>query len=180
MYNKRTKVAVCEEITSTKLSIFLVHLLVSQGSAYYAESQKSLYLFFPGCCKTQLFVIQIAISIGAIAGALSRYYLTLWFVQRFGTTFPYGTFFINLTGCLAMGFFITVALERVVIIPPEIRLMVTTGFLGAYTTFSTYGLESVTLLRNHNFSGFSFYWFGSIIFGIISVQLGIILARLGQ
>ncbi len=122
----------------------------------------------------------IAISLGAIAGALSRYYLTLWFVQRFGTTFPYGTFFINLTGCLAMGFFITVALERVTTIPLEIRLMVTTGFLGAYTTFSTYGLESTTLLRNHNFSAFSFYWLGSAILGIMSVQLGVVLARFGK
>lgn len=122
----------------------------------------------------------IAISCGAIAGALSRYYLTLWFVQRFGAAFPYGTFFINLTGCLAMGFFITLTLERVTTIPLEIRLMLTTGFLGAYTTFSTYGLESVTLLRNHNFSGFSFYWLGSAVLGLLSVQTGVILARLGK
>lgn len=122
----------------------------------------------------------IAISFGAIAGALSRYYLTLWFTQRFGTAFPYGTFFINLTGCLAMGFLITIALERIATIPPEIRLMVTTGFLGAYTTFSTYGLESVNLLRNRNISTFSFYWAGSAILGVMSVQLGVILARLGK
>jgi CrcB protein len=122
----------------------------------------------------------IAISLGAIAGALSRYYLTLWFAQRFGTAFPYGTFFINLTGCFAMGFFVTLALEHVAIIPPEIRLMVTTGFLGAYTTFSTYGLESLTLLRERNFSAFSFYWVGSAILGVISVQFGIILAHFGK
>jgi len=122
----------------------------------------------------------IAISLGAIAGALSRYYLTLWFAQRFGTAFPYGTFFINLTGCFGMGFFLTFGLERVATIPPEVRLMVTTGFLGAYTTFSTYGLESVTLLRNRNFPAASFYWAGSAILGIISVQLGILLARIGK
>jgi CrcB protein len=130
----------------------------------------------------------IAISLGAIAGALSRYYLTLWFAQRFGTAFPYGTFFINLTGCFAMGFFVTFALERMATIPPEVRLMVTTGFLGAYTTFSTYGLESVSLSRDAfgknfalgNFSAFSLYWAGSAILGIISVQLGVILARLGK
>ncbi len=130
----------------------------------------------------------IAISLGAIAGALSRYYLTLWFIQRFGTGFPYGTFFINLTGCFVMGFFITLTLERVADLPPEVRLMVTTGFLGAYTTFSTYGLESLSLLRNaygssfglRNFSAFGLYWAGSTILGIISVQLGVILARLGR
>lgn len=122
----------------------------------------------------------IAISLGAIAGALSRYYLTLWFAKTFGTAFPYGTFFINLTGCFVMGFFVTLSLERVATIPPDIRLMVTTGFLGAYTTFSTYGLESVTLLRERSVSAASFYWAGSAILGMISVQLGIILARLGK
>ncbi|HEY9637148.1 MAG TPA: fluoride efflux transporter CrcB [Coleofasciculaceae cyanobacterium] len=122
----------------------------------------------------------IAISLGAIAGALSRYYLTLWFQQRFGIAFPVGTFFINLTGCFVMGLFVTLTLEGVVMIPQDVRLMVTTGFLGAYTTFSTYGLESLTLLRDRNFPGFSFYWVGSAILGLISVQLGVILARVGK
>lgn len=122
----------------------------------------------------------IAISLGAIAGALSRYYLTLWFAQRFGTSFPYGTFFINLTGCFGMGFFVTLALERVANIPLDVRLMVTTGFLGAYTTFSTYGLETFTLLRDRSYAAAGIYWAGSAIFGIISVQLGTLLARSGR
>lgn len=119
----------------------------------------------------------IAISLGAIAGALSRYYLTLWFAQRFGTTFPYGTFFINLTGCLAMGFFATLALERVDLISPEVRLLVAVGFLGSYTTFSTYGLDSVLLL-GRKFAVAGFYWLGSAVLGVIGVQLGVMLARL--
>ncbi|HEY9796988.1 MAG TPA: fluoride efflux transporter CrcB [Leptolyngbyaceae cyanobacterium] len=122
----------------------------------------------------------IAISLGAIAGALSRYYLTLWFAKTFGTAFPYGTFFINLSGCFGMGFFVTVALERVATIPPEVRLMITTGFLGAYTTFSTYGLETVTLLRDRNVPAVSIYWPGSAILAILSIQLGVILARFGK
>lgn len=122
----------------------------------------------------------IAISLGAIAGALSRYYLTLWFAQRFGTSFPYGTFFINLTGCFGMGFFVTLTLERVANIPLDVRLMVTTGFLGAYTTFSTYGLETYTLLRDRSYVAAGIYWAGSAILGIISVQLGTLLARFGR
>jgi CrcB protein len=120
----------------------------------------------------------IAISLGAIAGALSRYYLTLWFSDRFGVSFPYGTFFINISGCFAMGFFATFALNHVAIISPEVRLLVATGFLGAYTTFSTYGLDTVGLLRNSTMLTATFYWAGSAIVGIISVQLGVILARL--
>ena len=122
----------------------------------------------------------IAISLGAVAGALSRYYITLWFANRFGTAFPYGTFFINVTGCLAMGFFITLAFERVPTVAPEVRLMVATGFLGAYTTFSTYGLETNVLWRDRSYSLAAFYWAGSAILGVIAVQLGVILARIGK
>ena len=126
------------------------------------------------------FRVPIAISFGAVAGALTRYYITLWFASRFSTAFPYGTFFINITGCLAMGFFITLVVEQVTTIPLEVRLMVTTGFLGAYTTFSTYGLETNVLLRDRSYSLATFYWAGSAILGVIAVQLGIILARLGK
>lgn len=120
----------------------------------------------------------LAVSLGAIAGALSRYYLTLWFAQRFGSNFPYGTFFINLTGCFVMGFFATVALERAATISPEVRLLVAVGFLGSYTTFSTYGLDSVLLLGNRKFAAAGFYWLFSALLGIICVQLGVMLARL--
>lgn len=130
----------------------------------------------------------IAVSLGAIAGALSRYYLSLWFAQRFGTSFPYATLFINLTGCLAMGFFFTLTMERMPSISPEVRLLLAVGFLGSYTTFSTYELDTLTLLR-HALSQDSslqrsftvlLYWAGSAIFGLISIELGVILARLGK
>ena len=126
------------------------------------------------------FRVPIAISFGAVAGALSRYYIALWFASRFSTAFPYATFLINITGCLAMGLFITLVSERVAMIPVEVRLMVTTGFLGAYTTFSTYGLETNVLLRDRSYSFAAFYWAGSAILGVIAVQLGIIIARIGK
>ncbi|GAB1539793.1 fluoride efflux transporter CrcB [Scytonema sp. NUACC21] len=119
----------------------------------------------------------IAVSLGAVAGALSRYYITLWFAQRFGPNFPYGTFFINISGCFAMGVFTTLALNKVSIISPEIRLLVATGFLGAYTTFSTYGLDTITLLNRGNLLKVSFYWAGSAILGVVSVLLGTVLAK---
>ena len=118
----------------------------------------------------------VAVSMGAVAGALSRYYLTLWF-QRFDSSFPYGTFFINLSGCFGMGFFMTLALSRLVIVPAEVRLLVATGFLGSYTTFSTYGLDAVTLLSNHHLIPGILYWSGSALLGVLSVQLGIMLAH---
>lgn len=122
--------------------------------------------------------IPVAISLGAIAGALSRYYITLWFGQRMGTDFPYGTFFINLSGCFLMGFLSTLMLDRTA--SPEIRLMLTTGFLGAYTTFSTYGLDTLNLMKTQSFAATSFYWLGSAVLGVIGVQLGAMLAQWGR
>ena len=120
----------------------------------------------------------IAIALGAIAGSLSRYYLGIWFVQKFGNAFPYGTLFINITGSLAMGFFVTLALENSTIISPEIRLLIAVGFLGSYTTFSTYELETMTLLKQGNILPAATYWLGSAILGILGLQLGHILAKL--
>lgn len=120
----------------------------------------------------------LAVSLGAIAGALSRYYINLWFLQRFGVAFPYSTFAINITGCFIMGFFFTLAAERILTIAPEIKLLIATGFLGSYTTFSTYGLDTITLLHAQRFIPALIYWLGSAMLGIFSVQLGVVLARL--
>ena len=79
-----------------------------------------------------------------------------------------------------MGFFITIAFERVSAVAPEVRLMVATGFLGAYTTFSTYGLETNVLWRDRSYSSAILYWAGSAVIGVIAVQLGAILARIGK
>lgn len=122
--------------------------------------------------------VPIAISLGAIAGALCRYYLTIWSVQRFGISFPYGVFFINLSGCFLMGFLATLWVDQPTF--PEVRLMLITGFLGAYTTFSTYGLDTLDLLRNQSFSAASLYWLGSAALGVFFVQLGAMLARMGR
>ncbi|MFB2939408.1 fluoride efflux transporter CrcB [Aerosakkonemataceae cyanobacterium BLCC-F154] len=121
--------------------------------------------------------VPLAICLGAIGGALSRYYITLYFLQRFGTDFPFGTFFVNLTGCFAMGFFVTLT-SQVINISPELRLLATTGFLGAYTTFSTYSLDTMNILDSGNYSSAIFYWLGSAILGIFSLYLGITLAKL--
>ncbi|MBE9012429.1 fluoride efflux transporter CrcB [Pseudanabaenaceae cyanobacterium LEGE 13415] len=118
----------------------------------------------------------IAISLGAIPGALSRYYLTLLFARWFGTEFPYGTFFINITGAMIMGFFVTYFLSRG-ISAPELRLFFAVGFLGSYTTFSTYTLETSVLLKSGNSSFALIYWLGSAAIGYLGLELGSFLAR---
>jgi len=118
----------------------------------------------------------LAISLGAIPGALSRYYLTMLFARWFGGSFPYGTFVINITGALLMGFFVTLTLERI-ITSPDIRLLVAVGFLGSYTTFSTYALDTAILLKCGNYSLVLFYWLGSAALGLIGLEIGSFLAR---
>ena len=88
----------------------------------------------------------LVISLGGILGANARYLVSLYIAERFGTAFPYGTFLINVTGSLVIGFFLTLATERLPI-DPLWRLFFATGFLGAYTTFSTYTYEAALLLR---------------------------------
>ena len=119
----------------------------------------------------------VAVSLGAVFGALSRYYLSLWFVERFGVAFPYGTFFINMTGCFLMGLVFTLATETVITITPEVRLLIATGFLGSYTTFSTYGLDAVSLIKAVQIVPALIYGVGSALGGIASVKLGMELVR---
>ena len=118
----------------------------------------------------------IAICLGAMPGALSRYYLTQLCAQWFGTSFPYGTFLINLSGALVMGFFVTLTLERT-IVSPDLRLLVAVGFLGSYTTFSTYALDTSALMRSRHYGVGLFYWLGSAVFGFVGLELGSLLAR---
>jgi len=118
----------------------------------------------------------IAISFGAIAGALSRYYLGLWCAQRFGTGFPYGTLLANLSGSLLMGFIVTAIAERVFFLAPEAQLLITAGFLGSYTTFSSYELDVFRLAERKVFLA-SAYWIGSAALGLVSLYLGVLAAR---
>ncbi len=118
----------------------------------------------------------VAVSLGAIPGALSRYYLTLLAARWWGASFPYGTFLINLTGAMVMGFFVTMTLERT-LTSPDLRLLVAVGFLGAYTTFSSYALDTSVLLRSGSYGPAFLYWLGSPVLGFVSLELGSLLAR---
>lgn len=118
----------------------------------------------------------LAISFGAIPGALSRYYLTIFLAKWLGPSFPYGTFAINITGAFIMGLFTTLAVERS-IVAPDIRLLIATGFLGSYTTFSTYALDTSMLLRQGSFGYGLFYWVGSATLGVVGLEIGSEIAR---
>src|SRR6266542_3491978 len=117
----------------------------------------------------------LAISLGGILGANARYLVSLYIAERFGTAFPYGTFLINVTGSLVIGFFLTLATERLAI-DPLWRLFFATGFLGAYMTFSTYTYEAALLLRDGEYGPALVYLFGSVLVGLLGVVAGIAVA----
>ncbi len=120
--------------------------------------------------------IPIVISLGAVPGALSRYYLTLLFGRWFGTTFPYGTLFINLTGAFLMGFCATLISQLAIY--SNCYLLVAVGFLGSYTTFSTYALDTSNLLRTRDYKTALLYWLGTPLLGFISIEIGIYLGKI--
>jgi len=117
----------------------------------------------------------IAISVGAVLGALSRYYITLFWLAKGGNRFPYGTLFVNLTGAFAIGIVATIAPTQGWAI--ALQQLILVGFLGAYTTFSTYLLDTANLFRNQQTLTGLIYWIGSMAAGFVCVELGI---KLGQ
>jgi fluoride exporter len=119
----------------------------------------------------------LLISLGAVLGANLRYFLGGWIAQRWGTQFPYGTLVINLTGSLILGFFMTLLTGRF-LIDPRWRLFFAVGFLGAYTTFSTYTFESLNLLLSGNWVLGTLNLLGSALLGGLAALLGVGLARL--
>jgi len=120
----------------------------------------------------------LAVAIGAIFGALSRFYIIEFVKATLGKNLGFcGTFLINVSGCVLIAYILTLAIENIRIISPELRLMTTTGFCGAYTTFSSYGLESKMFLDKGEIIMMLIYWIGSAIAGMIGIQIGLLLAR---
>lgn len=117
-----------------------------------------------------------AIAIGAAIGANLRYGLGIWVAQRYGTAWPYGTFLINLLGCFLIGALLTFTAARQPLHEP-LRLLLVTGLLGGFTTFSTFGYESYTLIISGNWLGAALYVTASVVGGLLAVFLGAALVR---
>lgn len=117
-----------------------------------------------------------AIAIGAAAGGVSRYYLASAVQQRFGVTFPWGTLLVNVTGSLLLGFIIRYALAAPAI-SVEVRALLTTGFCGGYTTFSTYSFETAALVEEGQYGRASAYALGSMFIALAATFCGFLLAR---
>ena len=120
--------------------------------------------------------ILLLIVFGAL-GTLARYGLQGLVQHRTGAVFPTGTLAVNLVGCFLLGGVAQYALHRLTI-PPEWRVALTIGFFGAFTTFSTFGYETVKMLEDAEWVKAAAYVGASVVGGLIAVMAGMRLADL--
>jgi CrcB protein len=116
------------------------------------------------------------VGIGGGAGAIARYAVGRWIERQAGSAFPYGTFVVNLSGAFLIGVILTVLLDNLSL-DPRWRLLIVVGFLGGYTTFSSYAYEVYALADRDQWLKAAFYVLGSNAIGLFACLAGIVLTR---
>jgi len=119
-------------------------------------------------------VLLIAVSGGV--GAAARYGLSGLVHRLFDVSYPLGTFVVNIVGCALFGFIWTLAEDRL-LIGGDLRMIILVGFMGSFTTFSTFIFESNQLLRDSQFFLAGINLAGQVILGVLALYAGIALAR---
>ena len=117
----------------------------------------------------------LLISLGAILGANARYLTGVWATERLGPAFPYGTLLVNVSGSFVLGFLVA-ALEGRLPLPSDLRFFLGVGFLGAFTTFSSFSVETLLLLRNGSVSLGLINFLANNLAGLAAAVLGFWLA----
>jgi fluoride exporter len=117
----------------------------------------------------------LLIALGGALGSIARYWVGATIVNRLGTRFPWGTLVINLTACVVIGFSMTFLARRTGL-SAAWRYLVPVGFVGAYSTFSTYEWETLSLMRSGTFALATIYAFGSLVLGLAATWCGMMAA----
>jgi CrcB protein len=118
----------------------------------------------------------LLIAAGGGLGSIARYWVGSTISGRMGTRFPFGTFVINMTACIVIGFALTYLGKRTGL-DPAWRFLIAVGFIGAYSTFSTYEWETLSTLRSGAFMLAALYAAGSLILGLAATWAGALLAE---
>jgi CrcB protein len=117
-----------------------------------------------------------AVVAGAGIGGGLRYILSFWIAERWGASFPWATFLVNISGAFLLGVVVALSVERS-LIPPAWRLFLGVGILGGYTTFSTLSYESIALMQRGLVMQGALNMFGSAVAGLAAVVAGILVGR---
>ena len=118
----------------------------------------------------------LLVGIGGFVGSVLRYWLSLFIGQHLVSTFPFGTFVVNVIGCFLIGLLAGLS-DRGSLISPEVRLLLTTGFCGGFTTFSTFSYESMSLLKDGELMFLAANVALSVAAGFLATYLGTLLIR---
>lgn len=118
----------------------------------------------------------LAISLGAIAGANLRYWMSRYAVRLLGPVFPYGTLAINVLGSFVLGFFLVWTTERT-IVDPRWRLLIAVGFCGGFTTFSSYAYETMAFFEQGQWALLTANFVSNNLLACVGVLAGMALAR---
>ena len=118
----------------------------------------------------------VIIALGGALGAVSRFLLGNAVSKAIGSALPYGTFVINVVGCFAMGLLMTIIVDRE-ILPAAWRLFLCVGFLGGFTTFSSFGYEALMLVTEGRLLAVLAYLGGSVVLGLVAAGAGVLCAR---
>lgn len=121
----------------------------------------------------------IWVGFGGGIGAIARYAMGKGIADRANSIFPYGTFTVNVIGAFLIGVLFAMLVERG-IGHPHLRLLLVTGFLGGFTTFSTYTIEAVNLMEAGSWNTALLYVLGSNLLGLLACAAGIALVRAAQ
>ena len=121
----------------------------------------------------------LAVGLGGFVGAISRFQITLWLsgwsTQRFGRVYPFGTFAVNIAGCLLIGILMALAVDKK--LPEFWQKALVTGCLGSLTTFSTFSYETVGLIRDDRPGLAALYVVANLAIGLVAVVIGMGIAR---
>jgi len=118
-----------------------------------------------------------SLAIGGTAGTFARYLFGGIVYQLLGTSFPYGTLVVNLSGCFLIGFLAALAEEKF-LLGPTARTLLMIGFCGAYTTFSTFMLETSNLIKDGEMMRAFLNIAASVIFGFLALRCGVYLGEI--
>ena len=121
-------------------------------------------------------MLYLIVFIGAGIGGALRHGVNVGAARMFGFGFPFGTFIVNVVGSFTMGLFAGYFAYRAGV-PQHFRLFLTTGFLGGFTTFSTFSLDAAVLIERHSYAAAAAYVLGSIAAGLAALFFGLAVFR---